>query len=209
MSDLPAGAPASWMRQSGETMLAYSAFIAYRDLGPGRTQAQVAELEYSAGTVAQWSRLWRWRERCEDWTDHLAQEMAQEAARQARAMARVRALFESRAWQSLASLRETTIEALVQRRAEGGSVTAGDLSHIARAMDSAAGGWSEMLDAIGVGVSSSDATPEDERLETMAQLTEVHRRMAAAGRIPGCECPECLAMRDAGGAEGSNDGDEG
>lgn len=194
-----AGIP-SWLRQPGETMLAYSAFIAYRDLGATRTHAQLVDLGFSAGTVTTWSREQRWRERCEDWTDHLAQEMAQEASRQARAMARVRALFEARAWQALASLREQTIEALVQRRDSGGAISASDLSHIARAMDSAAGGWREMLEAVGVGVSTSDVTPEEERLETVAQLMEVHRRLAAAGSIPECQCPECLAMRGDGEA---------
>lgn len=191
----------AWMRQPGETMLAYSAFVAYRDLGPTRTADQVVDLGYKRGTVAKWSSENSWRERCEAWTDHLAQEMSAEASRQARAMARVRALFESRAWQALASLREQTIEALVQRREGGGTANASDLSHIARAMDSAAGGWGEMLEAVGVGVSASDATPEDERVETMSQLMEMHRRMAAAGRIPECMCSECEAMRE--GAEGS------
>ena len=187
---------AGWMRQPGETMLAYSAFVAYRDLGPTRTHAQVVGLEYTTSSVSKWSSQHRWRERCEDWTDHLSQEMALEAAKHARAMARVRALFESRAWQALASLREQTIEALLQRREGGGTANASDLSHIARAMDSAAGGWSEMLEAIGVGVAASESTPDEERLETMSQLMEVHRRLAAAGRIPECTCAECEAMRE-------------
>jgi len=54
-----------WARQPGEPARAYEAFRAFRDLGPARALADVAE--FSTGTVRRWSRMHHWITRAAAW----------------------------------------------------------------------------------------------------------------------------------------------
>lgn len=63
-------APPLWERQPGETVKAFQAFIAYRDMG-GRSQRAVAQtLGKSRQLLDKWSTTWRWVERVKAWDDH-------------------------------------------------------------------------------------------------------------------------------------------
>lgn len=62
-----------WDQQPGETGKAYAAFLAYRDLGVGRTCAEVGRaLGKSSELIRRWRKQWGWDERCASWDGHLA-----------------------------------------------------------------------------------------------------------------------------------------
>jgi len=69
-------APELWERQPGETTRAFAGFVAYRDLGPTRTQGDVPQLTgESLERVYKWSTHWRWAERASAWDDHCDETM--------------------------------------------------------------------------------------------------------------------------------------
>jgi hypothetical protein len=84
----------SWERLAGESPLAYSAFCAYRDFGPGRTVRKAAETapnkleaekdegrrEKRCRVWRNWCGLFRWRERAADYDRHI-ERMKQEELR--------------------------------------------------------------------------------------------------------------------------------
>jgi hypothetical protein len=78
----------SWVRLTGETSLAYSAFCAFRDLGAERSIRKAVETSLNSvekdenklnkryNVYRNWSNLYRWRERAADYdryTDKLKQ----------------------------------------------------------------------------------------------------------------------------------------
>ncbi|MEJ7638741.1 MAG: hypothetical protein WKF75_12385, partial [Singulisphaera sp.] len=64
----------SWERQPREGERAFAAFLAYRDLGPGRThEATRKRLGKRPGylkPIERWSALRDWRLRSSAWDDH-------------------------------------------------------------------------------------------------------------------------------------------
>ena len=83
----PSAAP--WEQQSGESSRAYSAFCAYRKLGPRRSLLAAAPAFYGRTTSSvqrqldKWSRAFDWVQRANAWDRHLDAEAreTQEAAR--------------------------------------------------------------------------------------------------------------------------------
>ena len=62
--------PAPWERQPKESEKAFEAFAAYRDMGPKRSHAKVAqEIGKNKGLIARWSRVHVWTSRIEAWTE--------------------------------------------------------------------------------------------------------------------------------------------
>lgn len=63
----------AWDQQPHETGKAYAAFLVYRDLGHGRTAAEVARhFGKSAELIRRWRKQWTWDERVAAWDGHLA-----------------------------------------------------------------------------------------------------------------------------------------
>lgn len=89
-------APAPWERQPGESVRAYAAFCAYRDMPPGERslRALAARLGYEkaakAGRVPshiqRWSTRWRWVERARAWDDEQDRRAREEQIRAVREM---------------------------------------------------------------------------------------------------------------------------
>lgn len=82
-----------WERQPGETAKAWEAFRLYRELGPGRTLAEVARQSGKFDSqIARWSTANTWRDRIaaleahleRDWLDQVQAERTQAARRQLR-----------------------------------------------------------------------------------------------------------------------------
>lgn len=82
-----------WDRQKGESEAAYRAFLAYRDLGPGRTREAAYATTYGhgggtkkapAGQFTKWCDEHRWVDRCRHWDNHLQAERDRAAAERAR-----------------------------------------------------------------------------------------------------------------------------
>ncbi len=73
-----------WKRQSGETVIAFASFRAFRDLKPGeRSVARVCrELGKNPTMMEDRCIRWRWRERTAAWDEHL-DELALESQRDA------------------------------------------------------------------------------------------------------------------------------
>src|SRR5229473_5742691 len=68
-----------WDRMEGETHRAYSAFIAYRDIGSDRTIQKAADLLQKSGSVLRrWAVKFNWRTRAADFDDDKAREMQRE-----------------------------------------------------------------------------------------------------------------------------------
>ena len=99
----------SWERQSREGEAAYAAFLAYRDLGPGRThEAARKVLGKRPGylkPIERWSALRDWRERSCAWDDHLQSERDKVAAEEAAKWERRRLQALEEGWQLCRSLR--------------------------------------------------------------------------------------------------------
>lgn len=61
-----------WWKLGEESVAAYRAFVAYRELGPGRTVAAVAGMipGRGGGHLRRWSDRFRWVERAAAWDEH-------------------------------------------------------------------------------------------------------------------------------------------
>jgi len=72
-----------WERQAGESEPAYAAFLAFRDLGPGRTVAEVGrKLGKSGNLVDRWCQRWAWRTRTGRWDTEVNRRLRAELADQ-------------------------------------------------------------------------------------------------------------------------------
>ena len=62
--------PEPWERQPKESDVAFEAFVTYRDMGPERSHAKVAQkIGKNKGLISRWSRIHGWTARIEAWTD--------------------------------------------------------------------------------------------------------------------------------------------
>ena len=101
----------SWDRQDKETSQQFEAFTVYRDLGPGRSTAQVAtrtNLPYKR--LASWSAKWAWVARAAAYDDEQDRQWRGEVATKRRDMARRHARLAS-ALQAKVVERIRTLEA--------------------------------------------------------------------------------------------------
>jgi len=106
-------------RQDGETVKAFEAFKVYRDLGPERSLAKVAEIRYGKTTsnarqVARWSSRFDWVERAAAWDDYhemIRREIIEECER---AKGTERAEREARIQERVLAVREQFVERLEQ-----------------------------------------------------------------------------------------------
>lgn len=72
-----------WEQQPNETGKAYEAFLAYRDLGAGRTLADVArELDKSYSLIRRWRDAGDWDARAAAWDSHITEKAAEKAAQE-------------------------------------------------------------------------------------------------------------------------------
>lgn len=103
--------PQPWERQPGETEPAWEAFVAFRDLGPGRTVSAVArELSKSRQLINGWCQRWRWRERAAEWDAEQTRQAAKATAdRQQRTVAGHLTAATALLTQALTRLRPTPI----------------------------------------------------------------------------------------------------
>lgn len=63
----------AWDQRPNETGKAYAAFLVYRDLGVGRTSAEVGrQVGKSPELIRRWRKAHGWDERCAAWDGHLA-----------------------------------------------------------------------------------------------------------------------------------------
>jgi hypothetical protein len=68
----------SWEKLKGESYKAWEAFTVYRDMGPTRSLARVAEhLGKSKALIEGWSRQWHWVDRASDYDEHLDRQARQ------------------------------------------------------------------------------------------------------------------------------------
>lgn len=80
---------APWKRQPGEAVKAFEAFEAYRDLGPGRTLADLAgQLGKSVQHIYDLSSAGQWRTRLDAWLEYQDSVYEQEFVQEAREAAR-------------------------------------------------------------------------------------------------------------------------
>lgn len=70
-----------WERQPGESTKAYSAFVAYRDIGPRRSYRQIPAVHGTVSVLWRWGDRWKWTARATAWDDE-RRRIEQEAARQ-------------------------------------------------------------------------------------------------------------------------------
>lgn len=64
----------AWDRQPEESAKAYTAFVAYMEMGEARSIAKVAQkLSKSIPLLKRWSREWRWADRCREYDIYTAQ----------------------------------------------------------------------------------------------------------------------------------------
>jgi len=62
------GSPMPWQRLRHESAVAYAAFLQFRDLGPSRNIAQVAQaMSKSTSLLYRWSSRYRWFDRGWEW----------------------------------------------------------------------------------------------------------------------------------------------
>ncbi len=99
----------SWECQPREGAEAFAAFLAYRDLGPGRThEATRVRLGKRPGylkPIERWSALRDWRERAGAWDAHLQAERDRVAAQETAKWERRRLQALEDGWQTCRSLR--------------------------------------------------------------------------------------------------------
>jgi hypothetical protein len=104
-----------WDRQKGESEAAYRAFLAYRDLGPGRSR-EAAYARWAghgkgterapAGKFTKWCAENDWVERARAWDDHLQAERDAIAAAEARKWEQRRQQSLEENWQAAQLLRD-------------------------------------------------------------------------------------------------------
>ncbi len=98
-----------WGHQPREGERAYVAFLAYRDLGPGRTHEATREcLGKRPGylkPIERWSASWDWRQRARAWDDHLQAGRDKVAADQAELWEQRRLQALEQGWQLCQALR--------------------------------------------------------------------------------------------------------
>jgi hypothetical protein len=105
-----------WDRQPGETSKAYEAFVTYRDMGPGRTTAKVAQaLGKSTTVIHKWSSLHHWVSRSAAWDSIPGQAVVEAYQEMA---ARIAAQHERVATKALARL-EANMDALPEGKTPG------------------------------------------------------------------------------------------
>lgn len=76
-----------WERQKGESEKAYEAFVAYRDMGQGRTiSAVVKRLEKSRSLIDRWKDRWEWQERVRVYDNELEKEARAKLLKDRKAM---------------------------------------------------------------------------------------------------------------------------
>lgn len=76
-----------WERQKGESAQAYEAFSTYRDMGPERSIAKVAQaLNKSRALMGRWSSQWNWVERVRAYDNELEKEAKAKAVKDRKAM---------------------------------------------------------------------------------------------------------------------------
>ena len=119
MSDAP-----PWARQDGESVRAYDAFVAYRDLPPReRSLAKTAQrLGMNLTTVEEWSRQWGWVARVQAWTDEQDAVRREAALKVVADMAEAHARDAQRARQMLMLPILTVLQRMSQRDENGNPV---------------------------------------------------------------------------------------
>lgn len=116
-------ARAPWERMPGESARAYAAFCIYRDLGPQRSIAAVAERlpgvrapRRAKRPLERWSSRWNWVERARAWDEEQERLARQEKARAVREMcerhARIAVAMLQKAVERLRSLNPEDLEPL-------------------------------------------------------------------------------------------------
>lgn len=71
----------AWEKQAGESSKAYEAFVAYRDLGAGRTLVDVAQRAGKAySLIRRWHKNWDWEIRASAWDNRISERAAMKAA---------------------------------------------------------------------------------------------------------------------------------
>lgn len=76
-----------WLRQDGESIKAYTAFCAYRDMPPN--ERTIEKIRESWKTASNWATRWNWRKRVEAYElhlDNIRREEKEEALRKGLAM---------------------------------------------------------------------------------------------------------------------------
>ena len=98
-----------WERQPREGDEAYAAFLAYRDLGPGRTheaaRGRLGKKAGDLGPIERWSALRDWPQRAGAWDAHLQAERDQVAREEAEKWERRRLQALEDGWQVCQALR--------------------------------------------------------------------------------------------------------
>ena len=76
-----------WERKHGETEKAFEAFLIYKNLGPGRTQIEVAQkLRKSISLIRRWASDWEWKNRVIAWDSDVEQKAKEAAQKELKAM---------------------------------------------------------------------------------------------------------------------------
>ena len=70
--------PEPWQQQEGESSQAYAAFVAYRDMGPGRSVVETYRqiegkpgAQQATGRWNKWAKDYRWAERARAWDNRM------------------------------------------------------------------------------------------------------------------------------------------
>lgn len=87
MKRVKGGTREPWERKHGETEKAFEAFLIYKNLGPGRTQIDVAQkLSKSVSLIRRWASEWEWKNRVIAWDSDVEQKAKEEAQKELKAM---------------------------------------------------------------------------------------------------------------------------
>lgn len=127
-----------WERQAGEGMKAFEAFGVYRDLGPTRSGAKVANAQHkSSQLIARWMQMWGWVERAGAWddqADRLRRERDQLEADAARRKMREEHLTIGRAFVQVTAAGLKGFDSdTAEGRAKIAALTASDMARLAEA----------------------------------------------------------------------------